>query len=1109
MKINGIEIPYEIIKAINDDKLVVFAGSGISVDSPSNLPNFKVLANRIGEYYDIKYTKSKNGEIEEFFGELEKNNKDLKKVIVDELTISDEPNTTHLNLLKLFKEQSSIRIITTNQDKLLETACSNIGINIPCYSFPALPNGKNFNGIIHIHGIVDDIENIIMTDRDYGQAYMLNGLASRFLADVFDNYVILFYGYSYNDMIIRYLTTAITHDNVKSAYVLTSDSYLVAYKRAGIRIIKCKDYCQANEVLKRIGILTKRDILDWKIVIDGLNTKHPPRDKETIDELIEGLKKENNVDMFIKRIDGGKWADFLNKYNVFDNLFKKETSFDNIDNKWKAWLISNFIDNSLLDLCRLNQNTISVEFELDILLSSKNNNKEVFSQYLLMFYKDITDETYLKILYDKCKNLKAYDLQFLVFKQLFQYRIEYKRKLLTDEYEQDCIWNCNSEYILEIWNDYSPNSNPIEIISFCSELLLNIGCSLNDSFSMNIIKVFRESKNTFERNMFTVIGYMICDSMLRLSEYNMELCNGWIKAGIKSNNILLQRIAIYNLDRLSNYTNDIKCELILDNFTLQEYFQKEELFRIVAHIFDGCSEENKQSILNRIWNIKIDNKQKTPKETLDKHINYHRFNWLTWLYDQCDDKALIQAEIDKIDKQYNYFEKRKKPYLIIEEETRWGVYSPIKKDELLSFDGETAYKKISKFKDNNDGNDYDYDDLLIEVKNAAQSNINWGIELLEQLLNDNVYNGNFYEELLYGICFGVESYEDFIKLLNLHKRTVISKENALVICFSLYECIKKENVCQHLSDENIDDVVNMAKKLWKFRENIKSSNDNKVSISWNSIGGRIAFIFAYIVYYLNKIPNWYKKFFKTAIDGDNNLVFICVTCGTSDILYSINPSWTKDNVLTLLEGRISKNRIFAWEGLLNITNYYSYEYGNEILNYFDKSLKIQEKLDENSRKLFVRSYTILSVREENVAERLRRIIANSNDNDINEVDKVISELLEYSDSTKRKNMWDDWIKRYIELRKNNVPKKLSKQEIEEILEWLLYPELYVEVINIITTFDIGNIDSNILLIKLQNNSLLKEFPSETMELLTFLKMHTNRKYIVDTINELSDSLTEE
>ena len=59
MYLNNIDFPNQILDAVQDNKLVVFAGAGASVDKPTSLPNFANLAKEIAE--DTGKTLRKNG----------------------------------------------------------------------------------------------------------------------------------------------------------------------------------------------------------------------------------------------------------------------------------------------------------------------------------------------------------------------------------------------------------------------------------------------------------------------------------------------------------------------------------------------------------------------------------------------------------------------------------------------------------------------------------------------------------------------------------------------------------------------------------------------------------------------------------------------------------------------------------------------------------------------------------------------------------------------------------------------------------------------------------------------------------------------------------------
>lgn len=175
MKFGSIEINESIVNALRDDKLVVFAGAGISMGLPSNLPSFKQPAIAIarGTGYEAKPP------WDQLLGSLQSKGVSVNKLAAQYLSSPESvPNDLHKNLLLLFRSHDRVRIITTNFDYHFEYAAKEIFDNQPdIYQAPALPLGKDFCGIVHVHGALNKPNSIVLTDADFGRAYLTKGWA--------------------------------------------------------------------------------------------------------------------------------------------------------------------------------------------------------------------------------------------------------------------------------------------------------------------------------------------------------------------------------------------------------------------------------------------------------------------------------------------------------------------------------------------------------------------------------------------------------------------------------------------------------------------------------------------------------------------------------------------------------------------------------------------------------------------------------------------------------------------------------------------------------------------------------------------------------------------
>ena len=194
-------------------------GAGVSMGAPSCLPNMQGLIEKIAER--TTHSKCKSEEMDEYLGRIKRKEETPVHELVAEILNqgNPKPNQMHEDIIRLFIEHDNIKIVTTNFDKLFEMAAYKK--NIAAKTCP--PNVKEFKGIVHLHGSVDDPDNMILTDADFGRAYVSDGWASRFMTHIFKEYVVLFIGYSYNDRIMYYLTRALQEDAKKDKYILTPE----------------------------------------------------------------------------------------------------------------------------------------------------------------------------------------------------------------------------------------------------------------------------------------------------------------------------------------------------------------------------------------------------------------------------------------------------------------------------------------------------------------------------------------------------------------------------------------------------------------------------------------------------------------------------------------------------------------------------------------------------------------------------------------------------------------------------------------------------------------------------------------------------------------------
>jgi len=200
----NVRLPDAVRIALENGKLVIFAGAGISMPLPSSLPSFNGLAREISGLKEVEF-----GKEDQVLGKLAHNGTVVHLAAAKRLYNQDtHPTEAHKQILRIFGTPDKVRIVTTNFDNHFSDAARTVfrNKNINEFHAPALPLGDDFEGIAYLHGSAkSNPRAMVLTDKDFGEAYLTRGWARDFLIPLFQKYTVLFVGYSHNDVTISYL----------------------------------------------------------------------------------------------------------------------------------------------------------------------------------------------------------------------------------------------------------------------------------------------------------------------------------------------------------------------------------------------------------------------------------------------------------------------------------------------------------------------------------------------------------------------------------------------------------------------------------------------------------------------------------------------------------------------------------------------------------------------------------------------------------------------------------------------------------------------------------------------------------------------------------------
>ncbi len=354
MKLGGIDFPSALMTALRDHRLVVFAGAGVSMGKPASLPDFRTLAKQIAQDTGEDIA---GGEPEDrFLGRLQTDRGVQVHARAAALLAQSCPRATdlHCDLLRLFPVTTSTRIVTTNFDLLFEQAAEEgtAASKLEVFRAPALPLGREFDGIVHVHGAIDRPDTTVLTDADFGRAYLTDGWARRFLLDLFQSFTILFVGYSHDDIVMHYLARALPVGDTQR-FVLTDKFGDGRWTRLGVVPIPFPNYGTLYSGIRELAKYRSRGILDWQHEIREIANSDPPTGAYETETLAEAFSDPARTRFFTTSARDPAWIDWLDRHRRLINLLRGQDPLTEPERELARWLAKAFAWNHPDELWRI------------------------------------------------------------------------------------------------------------------------------------------------------------------------------------------------------------------------------------------------------------------------------------------------------------------------------------------------------------------------------------------------------------------------------------------------------------------------------------------------------------------------------------------------------------------------------------------------------------------------------------------------------------------------------------------------------------------------------------------------------------------------------------
>lgn len=915
MKFGKVEIPESLIQSLQGNKVIVFAGAGVSMGAPANLPDFVTLTRKILNLEESEKFDNPDQKLGEGFDQGVRIHEQCIRILNQGLP---QPTQLHQDILRLFPK--STKVITTNFDLLFETAFKKLypDEKVKTYNAPVFPLGNNIEGIIYLHGNINDSRSIVLSDSDFGRAYLSESWAKRLLTDAFLNYDFIFVGYSYNDTILKYLTRSLPKNRISKLYAFANIEennniqQINHWKSLGIEpLIYQKEngtHQQLPQAIEKLANFLNFSFSEYESFFAHQITEYEASKLEDHLNYIKFFLSYDGVyKHFYKIAQPEIWLKKIQEDVVlFDACMQNESVFF-------QWIVCNLEKylNEIMDLLnhysllKNNQKLLWLIFrKLD-----DTQDKECYWKWFLFLEKELYSINNLFNGVHSWVLIKLIDFELVVgFKRAFDSYLIIQGypqiKFLIKEYDLNRI-------VKKIKGKEEFHFDAIQI------LIEKISCYNNylKLYKRQKLHTAWERKEIWEKdkNYSQDLEYDLVDAVIEIILENklvQDVVNKFSQHCLYSESVLLQRFGIYLLSQFSSYNADFIYSLINLQLEWLDLEFQSEIFKFCELHYKNLSPLRKIEILTKI--------------STSERSEYFKLKWFAWIERFAPQCELVKEKYNHLKHKYPAFVLEDKPYLAWRSS---GVHyvihsSPFSTSEIEARTDYIWYLALLDYDFHrlsfDDGCDLGYEGLWQEIVKAQPL---WLIDFLEFAIQvtpehtiiskiiDKAKNWNFDQvihEKFYQIC---------LKIISLNDGKQI---------YSISHFLNDLNgIFYYRNDlEKYSHYIELARKIIaisNYNESTILGNIDALTESLNSVNGALAgfIIRLYEQAKSNKqVGGKCESFIRLLINNDKNGFATIRLFGVYSFIKNTNSLFAQKDLLPLIFSKSEKIKLQAWRGFL-------------------------------------------------------------------------------------------------------------------------------------------------------------------------------------------------
>ncbi len=687
MWIGDVDVPEALLDAAEVGRLVVFVGAGASRAEPSLLPDFADLVRTIGARVGHVPTDDEaRYHPDVFLGRLEDSGVDVHQLVSAAISKpGSEPNSLHRAIVALAASCRTPMIVTTNYDRHLTSAAEAQGHRFQVYEAPALPTGDDFDGIVHLHGSLSQpSRRLVVTDGDFGKAYLRDAWAARFLERMFAAFTVVFIGYSHGDVVMQYLARSLGPDQRR--YVLTDDSQNAEWRRLGLTAVSypndAGDHSSLPVALGHWADLATMGQIEHRARIATLVSVAPPTIPEEFSYLQRALSHPERVRYFAEKARfadadlSQRWFAWVQDSPAFSDLFSQRASAEPAARVLMSWIADQYIlnqSNSGAALRAFREKVWPPDTWFAITQAFFAHDGELptwLGPWLQLVLQNAP--TYHQDLLDMLLASKSWaeNLDFAIM--LFEDRTRPYPKQALDfgthggfpRFEVDL--RGDAHWLAESWTKtFGPalKDHLDQLLSMVSEQLARVYRSLRGLLpdqSFDPIAFRRSAIEPHEQDTHREPIDVLIDAARECIEFALSSdpagAQRYLDAWLASSAGVLRRLAVHGWRFRADIGSDEKLSWLHSQRLLWDVPLQHEVFRLIQDALPSASEAITQGLIEDVL-------EGPPRAEDDEHSAYRIYNLLGWMTDSAPDLAVVKAAFEDAQEEHPQYGRREHPDL--------------------------------------------------------------------------------------------------------------------------------------------------------------------------------------------------------------------------------------------------------------------------------------------------------------------------------------------------------------------------------------------------------------------------------------------------------------